>query len=60
MKYDVQLSYPKATKQPVYMEVIEARTKGEALLIAIGRARQEGWRGEPNGQKATIAREQVA
>jgi hypothetical protein len=55
-KYDVQLTYPKTTKQSVYMETIEAQTKGEAFLIAIGRARQEGWRGEPIKQAATIAR----
>lgn len=57
MKYDIQLTYPRASKQPVYMETIDAQTKGEALLIAEGRAKQEGWKGAPIKREATIARE---
>lgn len=57
MKYDVQLTWPRASKQAVYFETIEAQTKGEALLIASGRAKQEGWKGDPLKSVATIARE---
>lgn len=56
-KYDVQLSWPKSTKQCVYFETIEAQTKAEALLIATGRAKQEGWKGSPLKSVVTIARE---
>lgn len=58
MKYDVQLSWPKSTRQAVYYETgIEAQTKAEALLIATGRAKQEGWKGSPLKSVVTIARE---
>jgi len=57
MRYDVQLSWPRASRQPIYMDTIEAQTKAEALLIAEGRAKQEGWSGRPLRQQVTIARE---
>jgi len=56
MRYDVQLSWPRASRQPVYMETIEAQTKAEALMIAECRARQEGFLGRPLRQQVTIAR----
>lgn len=58
MKYDVQLTWPRASRQAVYFEPgIEAQTKGEALLIASGRAKQEGWKGSHLKSVVTIARE---
>lgn len=55
--YTVQLTWPRSSKQAVYMEDIEAVTAGEAKLIAAGRAKQEGWKGEPIKAVASLARE---
>lgn len=56
-RYDIQLTWPKASRQAAYSEVIIAQTKAEALLYALRNARQEGWTGTPIKQEARIARE---
>lgn len=57
--YDVQLNWPRSSKQPVYAEEVPAATQAEAKLIAVGRAKQQGWKGAPIGQKAVILRGEV-
>lgn len=56
-RYDIQLTWPKASRQAVYSELIVAQTKAEALLYALRNARQEGWTGKPIKEEARIARE---
>ncbi|MDG9784670.1 hypothetical protein [Metapseudomonas otitidis] len=48
MKYDVDLTYPKATRQPVYSIRVEAISKASAIIIASDRAAKEGMRGTPS------------
>lgn len=45
--YFVELTYPKASKLPVYFVEVEAVTQAEALLSAEAQARREGWRATP-------------
>lgn len=53
--YAVNLHWPRSSRQAVYAEDIEARTAGEAKLIAAGRAKQEGWSGSPIRSEARLA-----
>lgn len=54
--YTVNLHWPRSSRQTVYSEDIDARTAGEAKLIAAGRAKQEGWTGSPIRSEARIAK----
>ena len=44
-RYFVQLTYPKATRQPVYCTELTATTEAEAVLQAETDARCDGWTG---------------
>ena len=57
MKYDVDLTYPKQSRQPVYSIQVEAASRDIALNAAILSARQEGWKGTPIKNTVTQARE---
>lgn len=45
--YFVELTYPKASRQPVYCAELEAVTQTEALMSAEAMARRDGWKGAP-------------
>lgn len=60
MKYDVDLHYPKQTRQPVYTVRLEAVSESQALAHAKIYARQEGWKGEPLKHRIYQAREDEA
>lgn len=47
MKYDVDLHYPKQTRQPVYSVRCEAISESQALSRAKHFAREDGWKGAP-------------
>lgn len=53
-QYEVSLTYPRTTRQPVYCVIVEAETKAAAVLAATEQARREGWRGAPIKQAASI------
>lgn len=59
MKYDVDLHYPKQTRQPVYSVRCEAVSETQALAHAKHYAREEGWRGQPLKHKVHQVRELV-
>lgn len=60
MKYDINLTYPKQTRQPVYSITIEAPSRDIALNTAILAAKQDGWKGEPIKSTVAQSRENVA
>lgn len=47
MKYQVDLIYSKASRQPVYSATLEAPSQSVAVTEVTAWARQEGWKGEP-------------
>lgn len=47
MKYQVDLIYSKASRQPVYSATLEAPSQSVAVAEVTAWARQEGWKGEP-------------
>ncbi|WP_236225747.1 hypothetical protein [Pseudomonas pseudonitroreducens] len=58
MKYDVDLHYPKQTRQPVYSVRCEAISETQALAHAKRYAGEDGWRGQPLKHKVHQVREQ--
>jgi len=60
MKYDVDLHYPKQTRQPVYSVRCEAISESQAVSHAKHYARQDGWRGEPLKHRVHQVREDAA
>lgn len=60
MKYDVDLHYPKQTRQPVYTVRLEAISESQAVVHAKHYARQDGWRGEPLKHRVHQVREDAA
>lgn len=54
--YNVTLQYPRSSRQAAYCEEVAAVTKAEAVMIATGRARQQGWKGAPIKQQSVIVR----
>lgn len=59
-EYDVELTWPKTSRQAVYAEVIEAPTQAAAIHAAKVRARNSGWQGEPIKATARIMRRVAA
>lgn len=47
MKYDVDLHYPKSTRQSVYSIRCDAISENQALAQAKLCALSDGWKGEP-------------
>ena len=47
MKYYVELTYPKASRLPVYGLTLDAESKSIAINEATVQAAREGWRGTP-------------
>lgn len=47
MKYQVDLTYSKASRQPVYGTTVEAPSQSAAIAEVADWARQEGWKGTP-------------
>lgn len=47
MIYDVEMEWPRSSRQPAYAIQVEAQSQTEAKFIARMAARQEGWKGEP-------------
>lgn len=60
MKYDVDLTYPKQSRQPVYSIQVEAPSRDIALQTATLAAAQEGWKGTPIKHTVVQARENAA
>ncbi|WP_017521986.1 hypothetical protein ACQCLI_18290 [Pseudomonas nitroreducens] len=58
MKYYVELTYPKASRLPVYGLTLEAASKSIAINEATVQAAREGWRGSP--KKVTARQVQEA
>lgn len=57
--YFVELTYPKASKLPVYFAEVEAVTQAEALLSAEAQARREGWKATPLKRTCRIVSREV-
>lgn len=57
MKYDVDLHYPKQSRQPVYSVRLDAVSQAQALSHAKHFAREDGWKGEPLKHKVRQVRE---
>lgn len=60
MKYDVDLAYPKQTRQPVYSITVDAASRDIALNTATLAAKQDGWKGTPIKSTVVQARENAA
>ncbi|MNP86663.1 hypothetical protein D3C76_1870280 [compost metagenome] len=60
MKYDVDLTYPKQSRQPVYSVRLEAISESQALAHAKHYAREDGWKGEPLKHRILQVREDAA
>ncbi|WP_430318295.1 hypothetical protein [Pseudomonas nitroreducens] len=58
MKYYVELTYPKASRLPVYGLTLEAESNSIAINEATVQAAREGWRGSP--KKVTARQVQEA
>lgn len=59
-EYDVTLTYLRSSKQPQYVERVEAITQAEAKIKAEGNAKRDGWKGRPVDTKAVIVRRVAA
>lgn len=52
--YNVDLTYPKPSRQPVYSITLAAESQSQAIASAQLAARQEGWKGDPIKAKAVM------
>jgi hypothetical protein len=53
-KYNVDLTYPRGSRQPIYSLTLDAVSQTQAIESAKMAARQEGWKGEPIKAKAVM------
>ncbi|MWK59785.1 hypothetical protein GO594_27680 [Pseudomonas otitidis] len=60
MKYQVDLTYSKASRQPVYGICVEAASKSQAINEATRWAAKEGWKGTPVKVTARMVEECAA
>lgn len=57
--YFVELTYPKASKLPVYFCEVEVVTQAEAVLAAEMQAKREGWKATPLKRTCRAVRKEV-
>lgn len=60
MKYDIDLTFPKASRQPVYSITVEAPSRTAALTLATLCASQDGWKGSPIKNSVRLVQEHAA
>jgi hypothetical protein len=53
-KYNVDLTFPRGSRQPIYSLTLDAVSQSQAIESAKMAARQEGWKGEPIKAKAVM------
>lgn len=57
--YFVELTYPKASRLPVYFVEVDAVTQAEAVMLANQQAEREGWKATPLRRTCRIVSREV-